>query len=129
MKNVADKRKNERFNLAVPLNLKVNNRSIEKDNFKFKTKDISSSGAFVPASMPLDEGTTIEIDIDIPLDTLKEIKGNSAKVSLKGHVIRISGQGVALSFNQDCEFKYISPEKNMQMIHLTSPKEKLKYWI
>lgn len=111
MKNIADKRQNERFNLEVPLNLKINDGSANKKNIKLKTKDISSSGAFVSTDLPLDEGATLEIEIDIPLDILKDIKGNSAKIAIKGQVIRISEQGIALSFNLGCEFKYMSAEK------------------
>jgi len=111
MKNIADKRQNERFNLEVPLNLKIADGSANKENIKLKTKDISSSGALVLSDLPLDEGATLEIDIDIPLDILKDIKGNSAKVSIKGQVIRISEHGIALSFNSACEFKYMFAEK------------------
>jgi ATP/maltotriose-dependent transcriptional regulator MalT len=56
-------------------------------------------------------GTTLEINIDIPLDALRDLKGDKAKVALKGHVVRVSGQNTALAFGRDCEFQYRSEEQ------------------
>ncbi|HCY85736.1 MAG TPA: hypothetical protein DHV36_11430 [Desulfobacteraceae bacterium] len=38
------------------------------------------------------------------------MKGDKAKVALKGQVVRVSGRGTALAFDKDCEFQYVSEE-------------------
>ena len=70
---------------------------------KLKTENISSTGALISADLPLAVGTTLEIDIDIPLEALRALKGDKAKVALKGEVVRISGRGTALAFGKDCQ--------------------------
>ena len=111
MNSVEDKRQNERFNLAVPLHLNFNELSATRKKVKLKTSDISSSGAFISTNMSFSEGTALEISFDIPLEALKNLNGNNAKVTVTGQVVRTSGNGIALSFNQDCEFKYMSIEQ------------------
>jgi DNA-binding CsgD family transcriptional regulator len=107
-----NKRGSERFNLELPVNLKVSNPDKTPANMKLKTSNISSTGALISADLPLKVGTTLEIDIDIPLEALKAMKGDKAKVALKGQVVRVSGRGTALAFDKDCEFQYVSEESN-----------------
>lgn len=107
-----EKRASERFNLELPVSLKINDTTDLVPDVEVTTRDISSTGAFVSTEIPLAVGTTLEIDIAIPLQALKKLDGNNAKVALKGKVIRISGQGAALSFDKDCEFKYMDGESD-----------------
>lgn len=107
-KDTENKRVSERFNLELPVNLKVNDPETDQPNLTLKTSNISSSGALISADLPLTVGTTLEIDIDIPLEALKSLKGDKAKVALKGQVVRVSGRGTALAFDKDCEFQYVS---------------------
>lgn len=114
-----NKRGSERFNLELPVNLKVNNPGTQKAKLSLKTENISSSGALISADLPLAVGTTLEIDIDIPLEALKALKGDRAKVALKGEVVRISGRGTALAFGKDCEFQYVAEDQNADPSGLT----------
>lgn len=114
-----NKRSSERFNLELPVNLKVNDPASQKASIKLKTENISSSGALISADLPLAVGTTLEIDIDIPLEALKALKGDKAKVALKGEVVRISGRGTALAFGKDCKFEYVSQEEGQDLSGLT----------
>lgn len=118
-KALENKRGNERFNLELPVNLKVKDPETAPAKLKLKTRNISSSGALVSADLPLAVGTTLEIDIDIPLEALKSMKGDKAKVALKGQVVRVSGRGTALAFDKDCEFQYVSEEANGDASGLT----------
>lgn len=114
-----NKRVSERFNLELPVNLKVNNPVEPRTKLKLTTRNISSTGALISTDLPLAVGTTLEIDIDIPLEALRSMKGNKAKVALKGQVVRVSGKGTALSFDKDCEFQYVSEEKTQDVSGLT----------
>ncbi len=106
-----NKRGSERFNLELPVNLSVKDPETRKARLKLKTSNISSTGALISTDLPLAVGTTLEIDIDIPLEALRSLKGDKAKVALKGEVIRVSGRGTALAFGTDCEFQYVSEEQ------------------
>jgi DNA-binding CsgD family transcriptional regulator len=114
-----NKRGSERFNLELPVSLRVKDPAVRKAKLKLKTSNISSTGALISTDLPLAVGTTLEIDIDIPLEALKAVKGDKAKVALKGEVVRVSGHGTALAFGTDCEFQYISEEKNPDNTGLT----------
>ncbi len=120
-----NKRVSERFNLELPVNLKVNNPVEPRAKLKLKTRNISSTGALVSTDMPLAVGTTLEIDIDIPLEALRAMKGDKAKVALKGEVVRVSGRGTALSFDKDCEFQYVSEEKAQDVSGLTQREKEI----
>ncbi len=63
-----NKRVSERFNLELPVNLKVNNPVEPRAKLKLTTRNISSTGALISTDLPLAVGTTLEIDIDIPLE-------------------------------------------------------------
>ena len=123
-KGGGNKRGSERFNLELPVNLKVNDAvDTTSADLKSKTSNISSTGALVSPDLPLTVGTTLEIDIDIPLEALKSLKGDKAKVALRGQVVRVSGHGTALAFDKDCEFQYLSGEAGPDVSGLT-PRER-----
>jgi len=117
--SAANKRGSERFNLELPVNLRVNDPVEKTARIKLKTENISSTGALISADLPLEVGTTLEIDIDIPLEALRTLKGDKAKVALKGEVVRISGRGTALAFGKDCQFEYVAEGKGTDPSGLT----------
>lgn len=120
-----NKRESERFNLELPVNLKINDPEARNAELQLKTCNISSTGALISADLPLAVGTTLEIDIDIPLEALKALKGDKAKVALKGEVVRISGSGTALAFDKDCEFQYVSEEEKKDASGLTNREKEI----
>lgn len=95
---VTNNRSSERFDLELPVNLRIGD-PVDTVPESAVTRNISSTGALVTTDLQLAVGTTLEIDIDIPLDALRDLKGDKAKVALKGKVVRVSGQNTALSFN------------------------------
>ncbi|MFH1156226.1 MAG: LuxR C-terminal-related transcriptional regulator [Pseudomonadota bacterium] len=109
METFDDKRRAERFSLAIPLQL----RFIDKGDGRgelvgIQTTDISSTGAFVDTRFPLAVGTVLDVDIDIPLDTLEIQPGKRVRVAVRGTVVRRSDTGMALCFDKDCRFDYVS---------------------
>jgi len=111
LRQMNNKRDHKRFDLELPVILKIHDGVLNK-SLPLKTRNISSTGALISTDLKLSLGTILEIDIDIPLDALKEFKGHGAKVVLKGEVVRISGLGTALSFAKDCHFQYQTLEEN-----------------
>ncbi|MFH1481123.1 MAG: PilZ domain-containing protein, partial [Pseudomonadota bacterium] len=64
------------------------------------TEDISSGGAFFHTSDPLLEGTEVRIDLILPLDKLKKLKGKRACIKVNGKVLRKGSEGMAIVFNR-----------------------------
>ena len=103
-----ERRRSERYELELPIKLKVNEPDVS--SVKLKTRNISFSGALISAGIPLEVGASLEIDLDIPLKAVRGIKTDKAKVALRGRVVRISDDEVALEFAADSRFEYISGE-------------------
>ncbi|PIE60977.1 MAG: hypothetical protein CSA29_05670 [Desulfobacterales bacterium] len=97
----SDKREHPRFNLELPVNLKIGNKNSELSD----TRNISASGALLSTELSLPVGTTLEIDVDIPVDALKTLEGENARVTLKGRVVRVKGREKAVAFEEACEFQ------------------------
>lgn len=111
LRQMNNKRDHKRFDLELPVILKIHDGVLNKTDPPLKTRNISSTGALISTDLKLTVGTILEIDIEIPLGAIKEFKGRGAKVALKGEVVRISGIGTALSFAKDCHFQYQSLEE------------------
>lgn len=109
MKKDKDRRRAQRFRLSVPLKLMVGEAASGSiETVGVETVDISSAGALVDTEFPLPVGSVLEIDIDIPLERLDDQEGKRARVAVRGKVVRHSGAGMALSFEQDCRFDYVT---------------------
>ena len=78
---------------------KKHNKGEEKYALKGSTNDICAIGAFFNIDEPVPEGTEIEIDLDLPVDELKDVKGNSARIKVSGVVVRTDKKGIAVSFS------------------------------
>ena len=114
MRKNNNQRSSERFKLAVPVQLKLpTNSTTPKNLWETTAMDISSTGAFVESDHPLEIGSELELNIDIPLTALKKLTGDRAKVTIKAKVVRNSLQGMGLSFDQFCEFQYMSEDQNL----------------
>ncbi len=100
-----DERKLERFTLELVASISVTGEGSAEKNIKLNTSDISSGGAFFNTEKPLPVGTEIKIDMVLPLDKLKKIKGKQAKIEVSGAVVRIDQEGMAISFKKDYQIK------------------------
>jgi hypothetical protein len=107
-----EKRKMERFALKLPTTLTVINDDKNQENsVKLSSNDICASGVFVETDKPLKVGSSLEIDIILPLDELKKLEGKRAHISVSGAVLRIEKNGLAIKFNDDYTISPATDEK------------------
>lgn len=102
------KRKMERFSLELPARISITGKAKveEPESFECITSDISAGGAFFHTDKLLPVGTEMHVDLVLPLDELKKIKGKRARIKVKGAVVRMGEKGMAICFDE--EYK-ISP--------------------
>ena len=96
-----ERRKLERFELNAPAKVIVQTKGDTKEELHLTTKDVSSGGAFLFASQPLAEGASVKMEFLISLDMLQELAGEkkAAKIKVKGRVIRVDAEGIAIQFD------------------------------
>ena len=94
------KRKLERFPLELPARIFVGCEGEGADCLDAVTCDICAGGAFFYTDTPLPVGTKMDVDLILPLDELKKIKGKRASIKVKGAVIRTGESGMAISFDK-----------------------------
>ena len=83
-----EKRKIERFDLVFPVRLKSNG----VENADLFTRDISSKGAFILTSQPLDSGVKVELSVTFPTGEIY--------LNVTGKVVRVEQDGMAIQFNR-----------------------------
>ncbi len=69
----------------------------------FQTRNISSTGGYFQNEKALPLSSLVEIDLVLPLDQLKELSGNRAWIKLSGQVVRVEGNGMGVSFDEEYE--------------------------
>jgi len=97
------KRKLERFSLELPARISVVDEKEEAASVDATTSDVSAGGAFFHTDQPYPVGTEMQVDLVLPLDELKKLAGKRASIKLKGAVVRIGDNGMAISFEDDYE--------------------------
>ncbi len=97
----SERRVEPRYGVEIPAQIRLKD-NIKPDviSFNTKTKDISSSGAFLEGSILVEVGNEMEIRLEIPLQMLRNVTSRSARLTLSGEVVRVSGQGFALLFKE-----------------------------
>jgi hypothetical protein len=96
-----EERRAERYTLELSAKLSISSESSDPENIALKTTDISSSGAFFNTNRPLPLGTEVKLDMVLPLDKLKKLKGKKAKIVVNGAVMRIDKRGMAICFDEN----------------------------
>ena len=99
-----ERRALERFDLKLPAKVTVVGDEKE-EALDLLTSDICSGGAFFETDVPLPVGTTLQIDLVLPLDELKNIEGKRAHIKVSGAVIRATGVGMAICFKNYFEIR------------------------
>jgi hypothetical protein len=100
-RGVIDHRSTERYRIQLPALVRPV-REGEADNaIELVTSNVCSGGAYFHTDTPLPLGTEVDIEIVLPLDKLKQLKGKRAHVRVSGAVIRASGNGMAVCFQDD----------------------------
>ena len=102
-----DRRNIERYSLSLPAKIKVSGKTPDGDIIISRTKDISSSGAYIVTDAALPEGTSIEVEFDLSIAKLVEMMGKTGyvRVKVEGKVARTDVNGVAVKFSKDYEIQ------------------------
>ena len=96
-----EKRKVERFDLHIETILKVQEEAIGDRTRELITRDISSSGVYLPSNKPLPVGTRVDMDFLLNRQTLSnKSKGKVVNIITRGSVVRKDKQGFAVQFDK-----------------------------
>jgi len=96
-----ENRKMERFGLELPAKLvTMQPNSEEREVIDLLTGNVSAGGAFFHTDKPLPAGTQVKIDLILPLDRLRKIRGTKACLKIDGKVLRSDEKGMAVCFNK-----------------------------
>ena len=88
----------KRFRRRVPLKVAGSVKCRDRKHVKCHTRDISAVGAFFESNDPVPVGTSVEMEIHLPLEKVKENKRHEARMKVSGTVVRVEEGGVAVLF-------------------------------
>ena len=97
-----DRRKNPRYELDLVVNVTIEDKKRYPLRFVTRTKNVCSSGAYIAAEAPLNEGTLVKLELFLAVDRLLSIIGEhqKVKVRVKGEVVRANDEGMAVRFDR-----------------------------
>ena len=99
MEDLHDLREMERFNLRFPVTVQADD-VMGPATLETETRDLSASGAFFYTDQTFAPGTKLKIELVLPIEELKKLKGRYAKVRLMGNVVRKGNDGIAVRFHK-----------------------------
>jgi hypothetical protein len=97
-----ERRKFERFSLTLPARMETIN-SGKKQVFELKTRDISSSGAFIYTPEQFSEGDRFKLNLIVSSEKIKKLTGAKSLIECEGSVIRSTPSGMAICFDKECQ--------------------------
>ena len=98
-----------RYNLQVPAQVETMHSRGDVQTYEWKTRDVSSSGAFL-----LTDGQMLENGTDIKVNLfLNSFSGSGSWVKMNGRVVRIEGDGVGVCF--EGHYQFISKTSDLDM--------------
>ena len=98
-----------RYNLQVPAHVETMVSDGDVQTYEWKTRDVSSSGAFL-----LTEGQSLENGTDIKVNLyLNSFSGSGSWVTMNGRVVRIESEGVGVCFDGQYRFVGNTPDLDM----------------
>jgi hypothetical protein len=102
-----ERRKIQRFHLEIPARIKRVGEGQTGEVSDFKTRDISSSGAFLFTDEQVAEGAHLTLELVLPVEKFKQLLGPHSKVriNVSGRVIRKDQEGIAVLFNKKYEIR------------------------
>lgn len=103
-----EKRKLERFDLCMPAKIEPVGMEDVFEAFDLATCDICAGGAFFKTTQPLPEGTSVNVQMHLPLQRLRVLRESTRQVFLliQGTVLRCHKDGMAVRFSKDYEFRH-----------------------
>ncbi len=104
-----EKRVVTRYNLQVPAHVETMLGSGDVQTYEWKTRDVSSGGAFL-----LTEGQSVEQGTDVKVNLyLNSFSGSGSWVEMNGRVVRIESEGVGVCFDGQYQFVSNAPDLDM----------------
>ena len=100
----------ERFPMELPVKITAVKENRKERIFESTTQDISSGGAFIKTNQPLDMDTEVEMDLVLPLDQLKRMKGKKVRIKVSGLVVRSGENGMSICFDEDYDLSPVEDE-------------------
>jgi hypothetical protein len=91
-----DKRKFERIQLDIPATVEVEG---QVHTLQLTMRDISAGGIFFHATVHLEKGTAVKVEVFLPNNALKKITGSQPLIRAQGNVVRCESEGMAISLN------------------------------
>ena len=107
---MAERRKLERYNLIIPTRIVVSNNNKDAEVFEINTCDICAGGAYFKTKHKIDEGSKVTLNFVLPIHKLARLLGVNSYLKVKGEVVRVDLEGIAVSFNGEYE---IMPYRNI----------------
>ena len=98
--SMIEQRKLERFPIKYDVGLLVSNGTQDLGVHLLQTENICAGGAYLKSGNPLPKGTNVDIELLIPLGELVNMKGKETCVKVAGTIIRSSGDGMAIVFEE-----------------------------
>ena len=98
-----------RYNLQVPAHVETTLSDGKVRSYEWKTRDVSSSGAFLLTNGQfLENGTDIKVNI-----FLNSFSGSGAWVTMNGRVVRAENNGIGVCF--DGQYQFINNAIDLEM--------------
>jgi hypothetical protein len=95
-----EKRKMDRFTLALPAEISITDESGKQRSFSVVTKNICAGGAFFKTDESLSDRTSVKIDLILSLDNLPGMEGRGSRIDVSGKVVRTESHGMAVCFDK-----------------------------
>ncbi len=98
-----------RYNLQVPAHVEAIDNDESIRSYEWKTRDISSSGAFIlTEGKLLENGTNIKVNL-----RLNTFAGSGSWVAMNGRVIRTESDGIGVCFSN--QYQFVNNNPNIEM--------------
>ena len=97
-----EQRQFERFPITLPARMETIT-SGKKQVFELKTRDISSSGAFLYTAEQFSEGERFKLNLVASSEKIEKLTGAKSLIECEGSLIRSTPKGVAICFDTDCQ--------------------------
>ncbi len=98
-----------RYRLQVPAHVETMISGGDVRSYEWKTRDVSSRGAFL-----LTNGQLVENGTDIKVNLyLNSFSGSGSWVAMNGRVVRVESEGVGVCFNG--QYQFSSNEPGLEM--------------
>jgi c-di-GMP-binding flagellar brake protein YcgR len=99
---MVERRKYERYDLAVSVKIETLARTAKKRKFTLKTANVCAGGAYFHTDIALTEGTKVRLELLLSYDTRKTFRDpKSARIRILGTVVRCQQGGMAIRFSED----------------------------